>query len=117
VYLTETNNTYQLRNCSLTVLCLADPATAGDIYDDGFVEDQDNQIDIILQGDESVMRRIRNVLVTASIPPYKPFNNPGCPGNNPTPVVTYTKPTSSIKQPVTIAIDDPMTLKYGSFPQ
>ncbi len=117
VYLTETNKTYSLKAGSITVLGLADLATAEDSYDDGYVEDHDNQIDIILQGDEAVMRRITNVLVPSTTPPYQPFYNPGGPGNNPTPGVTYTKPTSSIKQPVTIAIDDPMTVTYGALPQ
>jgi hypothetical protein len=117
VYLTEPHKTYQLKAGSITVLGLADLATAEYSYDDGYVEDHDNQIDIILQGDEAVMRRITHVLVPSTTPPYKPFYNPGGPGNNPTPGVTYTKPTSSIKQSVTIAIDDPMTVTYGNLPQ
>lgn len=99
------------------MLGLADLAIPQQSYDDAYVEDHDNQIDIILEGDESVMRRIKYVLIPSTTPPYQPFYNPGGPGNNPTPGVTYTKPTTSIKQPVTIAIDDPMTVTYGSLPQ
>lgn len=117
VYLTETNKTYHLKSGSITVLGLADLAIPQQSYDDAYVEDHDNQIDIILEGDESVMRRIKYVLIPSTTPPYQPFYNPGGPGNNPTPGVTYTKPTTSIKQPVTIAIDDPMTVTYGSLPR
>jgi hypothetical protein len=117
VLLTETNKTYSLRAGSIQILGLADLSVAQSSYDDSYVEDHDNQIDIILQGDEAVMKRIKYVLAPSTTAPYKPFYNPGGPGNNPTSGVTYTKPSSAIKQAVTIAIKNPMTVSYGSRPQ
>ncbi|MCX7107444.1 MAG: hypothetical protein NTV66_07690 [Methylococcales bacterium] len=110
-YLTKSNKTYHLKAGSIKILGLADLSIAQQSYDDSYVEDHDNQIDIILQGDEAAMKRIKNVLVPSSSP-YKPFYNPGGPGNNPTRGVTYTKPSPSINQAVTIAIDNPMTVNY-----
>ena len=116
VLLTQTNKTYTLRAGSIEILGLADLSVSQTTYDDSYVEDHDNQIDIILKGDEAVMKRIKYVLAPSTTPPYKPFYNPGGPGNNPTPGVAYTKPSSAIKQPVTIAIKNPMTVSYGSIP-
>lgn len=116
VSLTKTNTTYKLKAGSIRILGLADLSVAQDSYDDSYVEDHDNQIDIILKGDEAVMKRIKYVLVPSNKSNYKPFYNPGGPGNNPTPGVVYTKPTSFIKQAVTIAIKNPMTVTYGAQP-
>jgi hypothetical protein len=116
ILLTETDKTYKLKAGSIRILGLADLSVAQASYDDSYVEDHDNQIDIILQGDEAVMKRIKYVLVPSNKSHYKPFYNPGGPGNNPTPGVVYTKPSSFIKQAVTIAIKDPMTVSYGSLP-
>lgn len=116
VFLTRTNKTYKLKAGSIRILGLADLSVAQDSYDDSYVEDHDNQIDIILKGDEAVMKRIKYVLVPSNTSDYQPFYNPGGPGNNPTPDVIYTKPTSFIKQAVTIAIKNPMTVSYGTLP-
>jgi hypothetical protein len=116
VSLTKTNTTYKLKAGSIRILGLADLSVAQDSYDDSYVEDHDNQIDIILKGDEAVMKRIKYVLVPSNKSNYKPFYNPGGPGNNPTPGVVYSKPTSFIKQAVTIAIQNPMTVTYGAQP-
>ena len=116
VRLTEPNKVYRLKAGSIRILGLADLSIAQSSYDDSYVEDHDNQIDIILQGDEAVMKRVEYVLVPSTGSQYKPFYNPGGPGNNPTPGVVYSKPTSFIKQAVTIAIKDPMTVNYGTRP-
>lgn len=116
VLLTETNKTYNLKAGAIQILGLADLSVSQSSYDDSYVEDHDNQIDIILQGDEAVMKRIKYVLAPSTTAPYKPFYNPGGSGNNPTPGITYTKPSSSIKQAVTIALKNPMTVSYGSLP-
>ena len=117
ILLTEPNKVYKLKAGSIRILGLADLSVAQASYDDSYVEDHDNQIDIILQGDEAVMKRIKYVLVPSNTSHYSPFYNPGGPGNNPTPGVVYTKPTSFIKQAVTIAIKNPMTVNYIARPR
>lgn len=81
-------------------------------YDDCYVEDWDNYIDIVLDGDEAAMRTLTEVEIPATSP-YGAFYNPGGPGNSPTPGVRYTAPGPAQLQPVTIALDDPMTVNYG----
>jgi len=87
-------------------------------YNLAYVSDNNNYIDIVLEGDEAAMRRITDV----SIPTtgtnsetgvtYQPFYNPGGPGNNPTPGVIYTQPGPAQVISVIMAIDDPMTVTY-----
>jgi len=87
-------------------------AASGDVvYDDCYLEDWDNYIDIVLDGDEAAMRAITSVEIPAS-GAYGAFFNPGGPGNDPTPGVRYTSPGAPQVQPVTIALDDPMTVSY-----
>jgi hypothetical protein len=114
--LTETNFLYTLDGYDLRIIGLAElgqPASMS-AYDDCYDEDGDNQIDIVLAGDEEAMRRIRNVIIPAS-GAYSPFFNPGGPGMNPTPGVRYTAPGPADVEPVTIAIDDPMVVSYPQF--
>lgn len=113
VWLTETGVPYQLPTGTVTVVGLADLGVAQSSYDDSYVEDHDNQIDIILSGDEAAIATIKAVDIPAS-GNYSPFYNPGGPGNNPTPGVSYSQPGPSQLQPVINALTDPMTVTYGS---
>jgi len=110
-WLTQTGTSYATSAGSITVVGLADLGLGTDPYNDGYIEDHDNQIDIILKGDESAMRLITDVEIPAA-GGYSPFYNPGGPGNNPTPGVAYTQPGPYDLQPVIIAIDDPLTVTY-----
>jgi hypothetical protein len=107
----ETGRSYAINGGHLTVLGLADLGIAQSSYDDGYVEDHDNQIDIVLDGDDAAVRAITAVEIPASAP-YDPFYNPGGPGNDPKPGTRYTQPGPSTSQPVTIALDDPMTVDW-----
>jgi hypothetical protein len=98
----------------IRVIGLADLglAASSDVhYDDCYLDDWDNYIDIVLDGDEAAMRSIVSVEIPA-MGNYSPFFNPGGPGNDPTPGVRYTQPGAPQVQPVTIALDDPMTVSY-----
>ena len=95
----------------LTVLGLADLGLAQDSYDDAYIEDHDNQIDIVLAGDDAAVRAIRVVEVPAG-DGYSPFYNPGGPGNDPDADTRLHQPGPLTQQPVTIALDDPMTVTY-----
>ncbi|WP_133128499.1 hypothetical protein [Legionella nagasakiensis] len=110
-WLTETGTPYMFSNGTIEVVGLADLGKAGTPLNDAYVDDRDNYLDIILKGDEAAMRNITAVEIPATAP-YKPFYNPGGPGNNPTPGVTYTFPGPPWTQPVTIALDDPLTVNY-----
>ncbi len=110
-WLTQTGVPYQLPSGTITVVGLADLAQGQSSYDDSYVEDHDNQIDIILSGDEAAIATIKAVQIPAS-GGYSPFYNPGGPGNNPTPGVTYSQPGPSQTEPVINALTNPMTVTY-----
>ena len=114
IWLEETGVPYTVGDLgTIEILGLADLGPLQAVYDDTYIEDHDNQIDIILKGDAAAMRRIRAVHIPAS-GDYLPFYNPGGPGNNPFPMVTYTAAGPEWLQPVTIAIDDPMQVSHPS---
>lgn len=111
VLITETGIDYAIAGGNVRVLGLADLGLpeAKTPYDDCYVEDHDNYIDIILAGDETAMRHITAVEIPAE-GDYSPFYNPGGPGNNPTPNIRYTAPGPADLEPVIMALDDPMTV-------
>ena len=54
-------------------------------------------------------------MTTVEIPArghYDPFFNPGGPGNAPTPGVPYTRPGPAQREPVLVALDDPLTVTF-----
>ena len=111
VLLTRTNVSYHVPGGTIRILGLADLGHKQSSYDDCYVEDKDNQIDIVLDGDKAAMRRITAVEIPAT-GRYSPFYNPGGPGNDPTPGVRYTSPGPSQIQPVTDALDNPMQVTF-----
>ena len=109
--LVSTNVPYTFNAGTITIVGLADLGVYNAPINDAYTADSDNYIDIVLKGDGAAMRLITAVQIP-TIDPYIPFYNPGGPGNNPTPGVTYTSPGPALSQPVTMAIDDPKTVTY-----
>lgn len=109
VLLTEANVTYTLAGGQIRILGLSDLGPPGQDLNEVYVEDWDNAIDIVLSGDEAAMRQITAVEIPAA-DGYSPFFNPGGPGNDPTPGVTYTLPGPPDLEPVSIEIDGPRTV-------
>lgn len=109
--LTQTNVPYIFSEGTIEVVGLADLGKAGTPLNDAYVADRDNFVDIILKGDLAAVRKITAVIIPTT-GGYLPLYNPGGPGNNPTPGVTYTQPGPYTFQPVTLALDDPMTVNY-----
>jgi hypothetical protein len=114
VLITETGADYEVEGGVIRVLGLAELGLteSAAAYDDCYVEDHDNYIDIILSGDEAAMHHITFLEIPAE-GGYDPFYNPGGPGNNPSPDVRYTAPGPADLEPVMIALDDLMTVTYG----
>jgi hypothetical protein len=114
VLITEAGVDYEVAGGQIRVVGLADLglAESAAAYDDCYVEDRDNYIDVILSGDEEAMRNITFLEIPAE-GDYDPFYNPGGPGNNPTPDIRYTAPGPADLEPVIIALDDSMTVSYG----
>lgn len=109
--MTQTGIPYAFMAGTITIVGLADLGLYSTPINDAYTSDADNYIDIVLEGDEAAMRLITSVEIPA-VYPYQPFYNPGGPGNNPTPGVTYTSPGPAVSQPVTLALDDPFTVSY-----
>lgn len=111
--LTEVGVDYSLAGGSLRVLGLAElgqaeDESAGVFYDDCYLEDQDNQIDIVLVGDEEAARGVTAVEIPALEGGYHAFYNPGGPGPEPFEGVRYTAAGPPDLEPVLVALDDPM---------
>lgn len=111
IFITEDNMDYTVDGGRIRVLGLADLGLVETAvpYDDCYIEDHDNYIDIILNGDEAAIRQITFVEIPAS-DGYDPFYNPGGPGMLPTAGVRYTAPGPRDLEPVIMALDDPMTV-------
>jgi hypothetical protein len=111
IVLSTTNHTYRIAGHDLRILGLADLGPRQQSYDDCYREDQDNYIDIVLAGQVAAVGRVTSVEIPAS-GGYSPFYNPGGPGNNPTSGVPYTSPGPSQLEPVSVALDNPMTVTF-----
>jgi hypothetical protein len=113
IWVTQANEVYEYMGKTLEVLGLAElgKIESDDPYTLAYMEDHDNQIDIILKGDVEAMHCITHVHIPAS-GNYSPFYNPGGPGNSPTPGTFYTNPGPEFLQPVFDAIDNPYTVTW-----
>ncbi len=114
IWITETGVEYDIDGATLEVVGLAELGRAADQdpwVQATYTEDHDNQIDIVLKGDEAAMRQITHVHIPAG-GGYLPFYNPGGPGNNPTPGMIYSQPGPPDMQPVWVALDHPWTVTW-----
>ena len=102
---------YTFPQGKIEVIGLADLGASTLPLNDAYVTDRDNQIDVCLEGDLAAMRLITGLNIPAS-GSYKALYNPGGPGNDPTPGVTYTQPGRPQLVPVIQALDNPMTVNY-----
>jgi hypothetical protein len=89
IWLTQTGSNYTTSKGNIQVVGLANLGPKQGSYDDSYVEDHNNQIDIVLKGDRAAMHLIKQLEIPAS-GSYSRLYNPGGPGNNPTPDVIYT---------------------------
>jgi hypothetical protein len=80
---------------SIKVVGIADTGPSQSSYNMAYVEDHDNQYDIILSGDLAALNRLTSIRMPSS-GTYSPVYNPGGPGNNPSsnPVGPFTVPSS-----------------------
>jgi hypothetical protein len=105
---------YTVQGGTLEVVGLAElglPASDEVVYDDCYVEDRDNYIDVILKGDEAAMRSLTHLEIPAT-GDYDPLYNPGGPGSHPSEGVRYTAPGPADLEPIILALDDPLTVTY-----
>jgi hypothetical protein len=111
VRLTEAGRTYLIDGHPLRVVGLADLGRKQAHYGDCYGSDDDNYIDIVLDGSRAAARRITTVEIP-STGRYRPLYNPGGPGNDPAQDVRYSAPSPPISQHVMIALKNPLTVTY-----
>lgn len=98
VWINEAGVSYDIAgHGTLKVLGVADTGPRQDQYDDAYVEDHDNQYDIILAGDRAAVEQLVRVHMPAE-GEYSVVYNPGGPGNAPdsNPHVPFTVPSSPL---------------------
>lgn len=96
IELLETGVDYQIGGYgSVRILGLADTGLAQTTYNEAYLEDHDNQYDVILTGDAAAIARLTTIRMPSS-GDYSPVYNPGGPGNDPSinPDIPYTVPSS-----------------------
>jgi len=96
VLLLETDVDYEIPGYgTVRILGIADTGLAQVSYDAAYVEDHDNQYDIILSGDRAAIDRLQSIRMPSG-DGYSPVYNPGGPGNDPenNPVGPFTVPSS-----------------------
>ncbi len=113
IVLSQPGVDYFIDGARIRILGLADLGPRQSVYDDCYVEDHDNQIDIVLDGDEAALRRLRSVEIPSASAGYRPLYNPGGAGNRPTSGVTYTAPSRPVSRTIVNALDAPATVTYS----
>lgn len=96
VWLLETGMDYTIAGYgTVRIAGIADTGRLQASYDESYVEDHDNQYDIILSGDQAAIEQIVRIHMPSS-GDYSPVYNPGGPGNDPAsnPLVPFTVPSS-----------------------
>jgi hypothetical protein len=96
VLLTQTDLAYNIDGFGeIRILGIADTGLKQDSYDVAYVEDHDNQYDIILAGDAAALARLQSVRMPSG-GDYSPVYNPGGPGSDPAnnPPVPFTVASS-----------------------
>jgi hypothetical protein len=97
VQITQTGVNYLIPGYgNIKVLGIADTGPLQSTYNLAYVEDHDNQYDIILSGDAAAIARLTTIRMPSS-GAYSPVFNPGGPGNN---------PSSNPAGPFTVASSD-----------
>lgn len=97
IELTETGVDYQIGGFgSVRILGLADTGLAQSSYNEAYIEDHDNQYDVIMTGDAAAIAQLMTIRMPSS-GAYSPVYNPGGPGNDPTinPDVPFTVGSSN----------------------
>lgn len=87
---------------NIRVLGIADTGPLQSSYNLAYIEDHDNQYDIILSGDRAAIARLATIRMPSS-GNYSPVYNPGGPGNNPAsnPAGPFTVPSSDQTMTIT----------------
>ena len=95
------------------IIGLADLGIKQNIYNsDNYIEDHDNQIDIIVKGDETIIRNIVSLVIPSDNNKYTLFYNPGGPGPTPFENIKYTNPSEYQVIEIINNLDNPNSVTW-----
>lgn len=99
------------------IIGLADLGMKQPKYNDIYIEDHDNQIDIVVKGDEHIIRNIINLVIPSDDNEYTKFYNPGGPGPTPFSDVVYTMPSEFQVVEIINNLNNPNTVTWINLKQ
>jgi hypothetical protein len=94
------------------IIGLADLGIKQPQYNQKYIEDHDNQIDIVLKGNKSVIKNIINLVIPSNGKEYTKFYNPGGPGPTPFENITYTIPSEYQIIDIINNLENPNTVSW-----
>ena len=116
INISESNTVYGVRGGSIEILGIAD--LAGDLVGEEYlyVEDHDNQFDIIIRAtSRKAAKSIKSVILPdPELGTHSPIYNPGGPGTNPVEGFLYTQPSPGQVIDVEHALKDPGVVSWAS---
>ncbi len=123
--LMKQNYTYEINGKFVEIVGLAELGVPQTTYDNTYVEDHDNQVDIIVKGDIEIIENIKKLIIPSGtdkngnpVEPYTnytKFYNPGGPGPNPPPEsenILYCPPSVYQELDVVNHLTNPQTITY-----
>jgi len=112
--LKKSNHKYLFNNETtyVEIIGLADLGAKQLSYNQTYIEDHDNQIDIVLKGDKSVVENIISLVVPSDGNEYTKFYNPGGPGPTPIENIKYTLPSEYQKIDIINNLENPNCVSW-----
>lgn len=112
--LKKSNHKYLFNNETtyVEIIGLADLGIKQSSYNQTYLEDHDNQIDIVLKGDKSVIENIVYLVVPSDGNEYTKFYNPGGPGPTPIKNIKYTLPSNYQKINIINNLENPNCVSW-----
>ncbi len=116
IIISESSTVYEVRGGSIEILGIAD--LAGDLVGEEYlyVEDHDNQFDIIIKASsKKAAKSIESVILPdPESGTHSPIYNPGGPGTNPVDGILYTQPSPGQVFDVEYALKNPGVVSWAS---
>lgn len=94
------------------IIGLADLGMKQPKYNQTYMEDHDNQIDIVLKGDICVIKNIVSLVIPSDGTEYTKFYNPGGPGPTPLENISYTLPSEYQTVNIINNLENPNTVSW-----
>lgn len=101
----------------IEIIGLADLGMKQLMYNNEYIEDHDNQIDIVVKGDEHIINHIVNLVIPSNGKEYTKFYNPGGPGPTPFSDISYSLPSEYQVVEITNNLKNPNSVTWINLKQ